>query len=224
MKKLKVAVLVSGSGSNLQTLIDAQNAGELPIEIVGVISNREDAYAIERANKAGINLAVLSRAPSGKRMAIATFEKHALQQLNDWQPDLIVLAGFMRVLSADFINACPAPMINLHPSLLPKFKGLDTHERAIAEGESYHGCSVHMVTAELDAGQVIAQAVLAINTDDTAESLQQRVHQLEYKVLPWAIHLIAKGMFASSDKKVDLTTLATPEYLPALPWKLSFVE
>lgn len=223
-QKLKIAVLVSGNGSNLQVLIDAQKTAELPIEIVGIISNREDAYAIERANQADINVAVLSHTPSGKRMKISTFEQHALEQLKQWQPDLIVLAGFMRVLSGDFINACPAPMINLHPSLLPKFKGLDTHARAIEAGETYHGCSVHVVTAELDAGAVIAQALLKINASDTAETLQNRVHELEYKILPWSINLIAKGMFANGDKKLDLNNLPHPTCLPALPWKLAFVE
>ncbi|PIE46730.1 MAG: phosphoribosylglycinamide formyltransferase [Gammaproteobacteria bacterium] len=223
-QKLKIAVLVSGNGSNLQVLIDAQKTAELPIEIVGIISNKEDAYAIKRANKAAINIAVLSHTSSGKRMKISTFEQHALNQLKKWQPDLIVLAGFMRVLSAGFINACPAPMINLHPSLLPKFKGLNTHARAIDNHEVYHGCSVHVVTAELDAGTVIAQAILKIKTSDTAATLQNRVHELEYKLLPWVVHLIAKGMFANDNQKVDFSQLATPECLPALPWKLAFFE
>lgn len=217
---LKIAVLVSGSGSNLQVLIDAMNEGELPIEIVGVISNKEDAYAIERAKTANINVSVLSHVPSGKRMGIKTFEKQAQQQLANWQPDLIILAGFMRVLSGDFINACPAPMINLHPSLLPKFKGLDTHSRAIEAGETYHGCSVHVVTAELDAGQVIAQAILKINANDTAETLQQRVHDLEHKILPWSIYMIARGLFSVGNNRLDLTTMANNKHLPALPWRL----
>lgn len=219
--RLKIAVLVSGSGSNLQVLIDAMTSGELPVDIVGVISNREDAYAIERAKAANINVAVLSHVPSGKRMGIATFEKHALQQLNDWQPDIIVLAGFMRVLSGDFINSCPAPMINLHPSLLPKYKGLDTHARAIKAGDTQHGCSVHLVTAELDAGQVIAQGVLAINNDDTAESLQQRVHKLEHKVLPWSIYLIAQGVFKHEADLLALNKIANCKHLPTLPWQLN---
>ena len=130
-KPLRVAVLVSGSGSNLQVLINAMQAGALPIEIVGVISNREDAYAITRANDAAIPVAVLSHVASGKRMGIKTFETHASAQLSAWQPDLIVLAGFMRVLSSAFIDNAPAPMINLHPALLPAYKGLDTHQRAI---------------------------------------------------------------------------------------------
>lgn len=225
---LKIAVLVSGGGTNLQTLINAQQSGELPIEIVGVISNREDAYAIERAKAANIDVAVLSHVPSGKRMAIKTFEKHALKQLNQWQPELIVLAGFMRVLSGEFIDACPVTMINLHPSLLPKFKGLDTHARAIAAGEGQHGCSVHIVTSELDAGQVLTQAVLDINAADSADSLQQRVHELEYQLLPFTIAMIANGLFIQKNapgqgirQRLSATQTDTvASCLPKLPWQL----
>ena len=176
-KPLRVAVLVSGSGSNLQVLINATQAGALPIEVVGVISNREDAYAITRANDAAIPVAVLSHVASGKRMGIKTFETHANAQLTTWQPDVIVLAGFMRVLSGSFIDNAPAPMINLHPALLPAYKGLDTHQRAIQAGERHHGCSIHVVTAELDAGAVLTQALLEVNYKDTADSLQAQSHQ-----------------------------------------------
>ena len=221
---LKVAVMASGSGSNLQVLIDAMQAGELPIKIVGVISNNAEAYAITRAQNAGIETAVLSHITAeqattpqsvGKRMGIKTFERHALTQLNDWEPDLIVLAGFMRVLSSEFTNAVPAPMINLHPSLLPKYKGLDTHQRALDGGDTKHGCSVHVVTAELDAGTVLTQALLDVARDNhsddiDAASLQKRVQKLEHKVLPWTVLLIAKGV-------LDLTDLSTPQYLPSLP-------
>ena len=215
-KPLRVAVLVSGSGSNLQVLINVMQAGALPIEIVGVISNREDAYAITRANDAAIPVAVLSHVASGKRMGIKTFETHASVQLNAWQPDLIVLAGFMRVLSGAFIDNAPAPMINLHPALLPAYKGLDTHQRAIQAGERHHGCSIHVVTAELDAGAVLTQALLEVNQKDTTDSLQARVQKGEHQLLPWTILLIAKGI-------IDLNNphdAAASSYLPALPLKL----
>ena len=215
-KPLRVAVLVSGSGSNLQVLIDAMQAGALPIEIVGVISNREDAYAITRANEAAIPVAVLSHVASGKRMGIKTFETHASAQLSAWQPDLIVLAGFMRVLSGAFIDNSSAPMINLHPALLPAYKGLDTHQRAIQAGERHHGCSIHVVTAELDAGAVLTQALLEVNQQDTADSLQARVQQGEHQLLPWTILLIAKGII-NLDNPHDATELSC---LPALPLKL----
>ncbi|MGP5535971.1 phosphoribosylglycinamide formyltransferase [Psychrobacter glacincola] len=218
-KPLRIAVLVSGSGSNLQVLIDAMQAGALPIEIVGVISNREDAYAITRAKDADIPVAVLSHVASGKRMGIKTFENHASSQLALWQPDLIVLAGFMRVLSADFIDNAPAPMINLHPSLLPIYKGLDTHQRAIQAGERHHGCSIHVVTAELDAGTVLTQALLEIHQRDTADSLQARVQKLEHQLLPWTILLLAKGALsldhaqAANQQSMSLPTLPLKLYL-----------
>ena len=215
-KPLRVAVLVSGSGSNLQVLINAMQAGALPIEIVGVISNREDAYAITRANDAAIPVAVLSHVASGKRMGIKTFETHASAQLSAWQPDLIVLAGFMRVLSGAFIDNAPAPMINLHPALLPAYKGLDTHQRAIQAGERHHGCSIHVVTAELDAGAVLTQALLEVNQKDTADSLQARIQKGEHQLLPWTILLIAKGII-NLDNPHDATELSC---LPALPLKL----
>ena len=215
-KPLRVAVLVSGSGSNLQVLINATQAGALPIEIVGVISNREDAYAITRANDAAIPVAVLSHVASGKRMGIKTFETHASAQLSAWQPDVIVLAGFMRVLSASFIDNAPAPMINLHPALLPAYKGLDTHQRAIQAGERHHGCSIHVVTAELDAGAVLTQALLEVNYKDTADSLQARVQKGEHQLLPWTLLLIAKGIIDLDNPPNDTKS----SYLPALPLKL----
>ena len=215
-KPLRVAVLVSGSGSNLQVLINAMQAGALPIEIVGVISNREDAYAITRANDAAIPVAVLSHVASGKRMGIKTFETHASAQLSAWQPDLIVLAGFMRVLSSAFIDNAPAPMINLHPALLPAYKGIDTHQRAIHAGERHHGCSIHVVTAELDAGAVLTQALLEVNQKDTADSLQARVQKGEHQLLPWTILLIAKGIIDLNNPHDD----AELSCLPALPLKL----
>lgn len=219
IKPLRIAVLVSGNGSNLQVLIDAMQASTLPIEIVGVISNREDAYAIKRAEQAGIAVAVLSHTDNGKRMGIKTFETQASAQLTTWQPDLIVLAGFMRVLSGTFIDNTPAPMINLHPALLPAYKGLNTHQRAIQAGERYHGCSIHVVTAELDAGAVLTQALLNVNQKETAESLQARVQPLEHQLLPWTILLIATGVL-KLDELTDQTHDHEPAYLPALPLKL----
>ncbi len=214
-KLLRIAVLVSGNGSNLQVLINAMQAGALPVEIVGVISNREDAYALTRAKGADIPVAVLSHVASGKRMGIKTFETHASAQLSAWQPDLIVLAGFMRVLSAGFIDSIPVPMINLHPALLPAYKGLDTHQRAIQAGERHHGCSIHVVTAELDAGAVLTQALLEVYQKDTADSLQARVQKLEHQLLPWTILLLAKGVINLNSQGKETFSM-----LPTLPLKL----
>ncbi|WP_294034556.1 phosphoribosylglycinamide formyltransferase [uncultured Moraxella sp.] len=214
-RRLKVAVLVSGSGSNLQVMIDAMQADTLPIDIIGVISNREDAYAITRATTASIPVAVLSHAPSGKRMSIATFEKRALAQLEAWSPDLVVLAGFMRVLSAEFIHAVPCAMINLHPSLLTAYKGLDTHARVIRSGDKHHGCSVHLVTPELDAGQVLTQAWLSVDEHDTAESLGKRVQKLEHQLVPHTLELIAKGVL-----DLDAVKAGQIDGFVSLPYRL----
>jgi phosphoribosylglycinamide formyltransferase-1 len=185
---LKIAVLVSGSGSNLQVLIDKQLQQLLNIQIVGVISNKADAYALERirlANEqqqANIASAVIERDDNGKKYTRVGFEQKALAVLNEWHPDLVVLAGFMRILTPLFIDGVTSstglnvPMINLHPSLLPNYKGLATHTRVLQSGERYHGCSVHLVTSELDAGEVIAQAVTCVNAAENASQLQQRVH------------------------------------------------
>lgn len=204
MKKLKIAVLVSGNGSNLQVMLDAMKAGHLPIEIVGVISNVADAYAVTRAKIAGVDTAVLSHVASGKKMGIRTFEKYALELLNEWSPDLVVLAGFMRVLSSEFIQNAPCAMINLHPSLLPNYKGLDTHERILKSGEAEHGCSVHLVTAELDAGQVLTQAMLIVRYDDTPESLRLRVQKLEHRLVLFTLELIVKGVLSLNKTPISI--------------------
>ncbi len=193
----KIAVLVSGNGSNLQILIDKMQSGDLPVQIVGVISNKADAYALKRANNANIITAIIDKDEQGKRYTRQGFEQKALDQLQDWQPDLIVLAGFMRILTPDFIHGVPCPMINLHPSLLPHYKGLDTHQRVLQAGETLHGCSVHWVTPELDAGEVIAQAVTPILQSDTLDSLQSRVHGLEHQLLAFVVGLFAKKLLAS---------------------------
>lgn len=210
----KIAVLVSGSGSNLQVLMDKQLNQSLNIEIVGVISNKAEAFALERVRlanqqqQANIATAIIDKDEHGKKYTRVGFEERALAVLNDWQPDLVVLAGFMRILTPLFIdgvtsaNGLNVPMINLHPSLLPNYKGLDTHERVLKSGETYHGCSVHLVTSELDGGEVIAQAVTAVKSGDSAEALQHRVHTLEHQLLPMVVGLFAKGLLRLENGKL----------------------
>ena len=224
---LKVAVLVSGSGSNLQLLIDKQLSQQLNIQLVGVISNKADAYALERTrmanaqHQANIDTAVIDNDNNGKKLTRIGFEQQALAVLNDWQPNLVVLAGFMRILTPLFIDGVTSskglnvPMINLHPSLLPNYKGLDTHQRVLKSGEVYHGCSVHLVTSELDAGDVIAQAVTPVNHHETAEQLQQRVHALEHQLLPMVVGLFAQGIVTLQDHKPSNTLGLT---LPLRLW------
>lgn len=214
---LKVAVLVSGSGSNLQVLIDKQLSQQLNIQLVGVISNKADAYALERIGRANaqrqakIATAVIDKDDHGKKLTRVGFEQKALDVLAAWQPDLVVLAGFMRILTPLFIDGVTSsrglnvPMINLHPSLLPNYKGLDTHQRVLKSGEVYHGCSVHLVTSELDAGAVIAQAVTTVHHHETAEQLQQRIHTLEHQLLPLVVGLFAQGIVTLQDHKPNNT-------------------
>ena len=183
---IKIAVLVSGSGSNLQALIDANLSGH----IVGVISNKPDAYALNRARNAGIPTAVIEHKQYPDR---ETFDDVMHQQLLVWNVDLVVLAGFMRILSAKFVQAWEGKMLNIHPSLLPHYKGMHTHQRVLNTGDTLHGCTVHYVTAELDAGPALAQGVLQVNLHDTPESLANRVHVLEHLIYPQVVEWICNG-------------------------------
>ncbi|MCT8089946.1 phosphoribosylglycinamide formyltransferase [Acinetobacter sp. C_4_1] len=192
---IKIAVLVSGSGSNLQALIDANLSGQ----IVGVISNKPEAYALERAAKAGIQTAVIEHKQYPNREA---FDDVMHQQLLDWDVDLVVLAGFMRILSAKFVKAWEGKMLNIHPSLLPYYKGMHTHQRVLNTGDVLHGCTVHYVTAELDAGQPLAQGVLKVNLHDNATSLANRVHVLEYLIYPQVVEWICTGAVQHTEQGV----------------------
>lgn len=192
---IKIAVLVSGSGSNLQALIDANLSGQ----IVGVISNKPEAYALERAQKAGIATAVIEHKQYPNREA---FDDVMHQQLLDWDVDLVVLAGFMRILSAKFVQAWEGKMVNIHPSLLPHYKGMHTHQRVLNTGDVFHGCTVHYVTAELDAGQALAQGVLKVNVHDNASSLASRVHVLEHVIYPQVVEWICTGAIKHTAKGV----------------------
>lgn len=184
---IKIAVLVSGSGSNLQALIDANLSGQ----IVGVISNKPEAYALARAQKARIQTAVIEHKQYPNREA---FDDVMHQQLLDWDVDLVILAGFMRILSEKFVKAWEGKMVNIHPSLLPNYKGMHTHQRVLNTGDTLHGCTVHYVTAELDAGQALAQGILKVSHQDTTHSLAQRVHVLEHLIYPQVVEWICTGV------------------------------
>ncbi|RKG37815.1 phosphoribosylglycinamide formyltransferase [Acinetobacter rongchengensis] len=183
---IKIAVLVSGSGSNLQALIDANLSGK----IVGVISNKADAYALQRAKNANIPTAIIEHKQYPNREA---FDDAMHQQLSDWNVDLVILAGFMRILSAQFVNAWEGKMVNIHPSLLPNYKGMHTHQRVLNTGDLLHGCTVHYVTAELDAGQALTQGVLKVAQHDNVASLAKRIHVLEHLIYPQAVEWICNG-------------------------------
>ena len=185
-----VVVLISGSGSNLQALIDSIAHDGNPARIAAVICNRADAYGLERAKQAGIATELLEHKQFDGREA---FDAALIQAIDGHQPDLVVLAGFMRILTPGFVQHYTGRLLNIHPSLLPKHKGLHTHQRAIEAGDREHGCSVHFVTEELDGGPLVVQAVLPVLADDTAESLASRVHLQEHQIYPLAIRWFAEG-------------------------------
>lgn len=186
---MNIVVLISGNGSNLQAIIDACIAGA-PIKIVAVISNRADAYGIKRAHIAEIPTVVIDHKLYPTR---EEYDQALLITLQRYQPDLIVLAGFMRILSATVVNAFANKILNIHPALLPKYPGLNTHQRALENQDTEHGVSIHIVTNELDAGPIIAQQAFNISTDDTPESLQEKAHQIEHQLYPLTLIKIARG-------------------------------
>ena len=185
MKK-RIAVLISGSGSNLQAIIDAISANNINGEIVLVISNKADAFGLTRAKNASIPTKVLQHTQYESRLA---FDQELLSSIDEFNVDLVVLAGFMRILTPQFVNHFSGRMLNIHPSLLPKYKGLDTHQRALTANDKEHGCSVHFVTPELDGGPVALQAVVKIDPQETLASLEQKVHKAEHiaysQVVDW---------------------------------------
>ncbi len=190
MKPLAIVVLISGNGSNLQAIIDAVAQKKIPVVIRAVISNREDAYGLQRAAAAGITTHVVAHQDFASREAFDA----ALQVLIDnYAPDIICLAGFMRYLGAAFVDHYPNRIINIHPSLLPKYPGLHTHARVIAAKEAFHGATIHIVTRELDAGPVLIQAKTAVLPDDTVQTLRDRVQQLEHRLYPEALRQLAQA-------------------------------
>tara|TARA_B100000927_G_scaffold289224_1_gene285421 strand:- start:725 stop:1309 length:585 start_codon:yes stop_codon:yes gene_type:complete len=188
MSDFKIAVLISGNGSNLQAIIDKFKRSEL-VEVCCVISNKEDAYGLKRASKEQINNHFLDHSRFNSRK---DFERGLIEILEQYNPDLIVLAGFMRILSDLFVNKYIGRLINIHPSLLPKHKGLNTHEKVIKEKDEFHGVTVHFVDNTLDGGPICAQSSFRVETQDINE-LQEEVHKLEHEIYPQVIEEIAKG-------------------------------
>lgn len=191
MRRVATAVLISGNGSNLQALIDAAKNPSYPAQITLVISNNPEAFGLKRAEDAGIPTAVIEHGNFPTREA---FDAMLDTALVSHHIELVCLAGFMRILSDGFVEKWHGRLLNIHPSLLPKYKGLDTHRRAIEAGDREHGATVHWVTPELDAGEIILQESLAIAPDDTPETLKQRVHALEHELYPEALRGVAAGV------------------------------
>lgn len=183
-KPLSLVVLVSGDGSNLQAIIEAVQSGAIKATIAAVISNNAAAYGLERARLAGIPAIALVHTDYKSR---DDFDQALQQTIDEYSPELVILAGFMRLLGDDFVNHYAGRMLNIHPSLLPKYRGLNTHQRALDAGESQHGATVHFVTPALDSGPLILQVSVAVNHDDNATTLAARVLEQEHLIYPLVI-------------------------------------
>jgi phosphoribosylglycinamide formyltransferase 1 len=191
MKK-RVAILISGRGSNMTALIEAASAEDYPAEIALVVSNRPDAGGLHRARADGIPTAVIDHTQfGGDREA---FEQALDRKLGEYRIDLVCLAGFMRLLTPWFVERWSGRMLNIHPSLLPQFKGLDTHRRALAAGVMRHGATVHFVVPEMDAGPIVLQDSVAVLENDTEQTLAARVLELEHQIYPRALRAVAQGL------------------------------
>lgn len=191
MSRKRVAVLISGRGSNMTALIAATKAKDFPAEIVAVISNRPDAAGLGVARQAGIATDIIDHKKYGKDRE--AFERELQTALERHRVELVCLAGFMRLLTAGFISRWPDRIINIHPALLPAFKGLDTHERALAAGVKIHGATVHFVVPEMDAGPIIMQGAVTVNDNDSPDTLAARVLAVEHRIYPQALKLVVEG-------------------------------
>lgn len=186
----RIVILISGSGSNLQSFIDSAQSGALTADISAVFSNRPKAFGLERAAKAGIATEVVDHTDFDNR---TEFDQQLMQHIDRYQPDLVILAGFMRILTADFVQHYHGKLLNIHPSLLPKYPGLNTHQRAIDAGDKYAGATVHFVTEQLDGGPAVIQASVAVLADDSADTLASRILAVEHQIYPLAAQWFAEG-------------------------------
>lgn len=201
MTQKSIVILISGSGTNLQAIIDAVNEGRINARIAAVISNRADAKGLQRARQARINTIVVDAKNHDDRVS---YDQALVSAIDEIDPDLIVLAGFMRILSDMFIDHYQGRIMNIHPSLLPEYKGLHTHRRALQASKRVHGASVHFVNNELDSGPVVIQAEVPVLENDTEQSLAARVLQQEHKIYPMAIAWYIDGRLKTNDNNVLL--------------------
>jgi phosphoribosylglycinamide formyltransferase 1 len=195
-KPCRTAILISGSGTNLQAFIDSVANGAPALDIVRVVSNRADAYGLARATSAGIATAVIAHGDYDNREA---FDRRVAGELDALAVELVILAGFMRILSPWFVQHFAGRVLNVHPALLPKYPGLDTHARALAAGDTCHGSTVHFVTEELDGGPRVLAGRIRVRDGDTAASLQSRVQSVEHRIYPEAAGWFADGRLAFRD-------------------------
>lgn len=197
--RASLVILISGSGSNMQAIIDATRDGRIDADVALVLSNRTDAGGLKIAEQAGIPTRVIEHTAYGSR---EQFDQAMMEIIDPLQPDLVVLAGFMRILTPAFIRHYHDRLINIHPSLLPRYKGLRTHQRVLENGDTVHGASVHYVCDELDSGPVVLQAIVDVATDDDAASLAARVLEQEHVIYPMAIQYHISGRISVTDQAV----------------------
>jgi phosphoribosylglycinamide formyltransferase-1 len=207
MASARIVVLISGQGSNLQAIINACKNGQLNGNIAAVISNQVNAYGLVRSAQAGIDTQVLTASNFANR---ADYDAALAELIDSYQADLIVMAGFMRILTPEFVQRFEGKMLNIHPSLLPRHQGLHTHQRALDNGDEEHGCSVHFVTAELDGGPIILQARVPVFSDDTADILAQRVHVQEHQIYPMVIQWFCQGRLSMNNDQAWLDAHPLP--------------
>ena len=194
----RTAILISGSGTNLQAFIDAVAAGDLDLDLCVVFSNDPDAFGLKRAEKAGIPTACIRHGDYPDR---GSFDRAVIEELDRFNPDLLILAGFMRILSPMFVEHYEGKILNIHPALLPKYPGLNTHQRALDAGDEWHGSTVHFVTEELDSGPRVLQGRLRIDPNESADDLQTRVQAIEHQIYPEAAGLVGSGRVIFKDGK-----------------------
>jgi phosphoribosylglycinamide formyltransferase-1 len=213
MKRRRTAIFISGRGSNMEALLRAAQNADYPAEIVTVISNRPDAKGLETALSYSVKAVGLDHKDYANREA---FELELNRHCGELEVELIACAGFMRILTDDFIHRWRGRMINIHPSLLPSYRGLKTHERALSDGVKIHGCTVHFVTNDLDAGPIIAQAAVPVLPKDTAEGLARRVLAQEHRLYPLVLEWLSAGLISLSDGKVTHSFDVQQDYGPFL--------
>ncbi len=203
----RIVVLISGSGTNLQAIIDACKSVDYPGDVVGVIANKADAYGLTRAQLANIGNEALSHRDFESR---ELYDQALVKTIDNYQPDLIVLAGFMRILTPEFVQHYQGRLLNIHPSLLPKYQGLNTHQRAIDANDTEHGVSVHFVTEELDGGPVVLQAKVPVFDDDNAEDLAERVHEQEHRIYPLVVKWFCQKRLVMRNQQVLIDNAVLP--------------
>ena len=201
MSRARLVVVISGAGSNMLAIADACRSGALQADVVGVISNRADAAGLTKANERGIPSTLITPAADESRQI---FDERLAEAIRAAKADWIVLAGYMRILSPQFVQAFTGRLLNIHPSLLPAHKGLHTHRRAIEAHDEQHGATVHFVTAELDGGPRILRGVLTVQPEDTEDTLRHRVQRIEHAIYPEALELIARGRLRQTERGAEL--------------------